>query len=90
MNKVLLKGIAEIFGITMDTVYRKIDFLYEQCNRFLEAREARLLRGMSLPKMYIAVDRQFYTINWRVREDKRNIILYPVLIAKTQSLNSVP
>jgi transposase-like protein len=81
MNKTPLKGIADIYGITMDTVYRKIDFLYEQCSRFLEAREARLLRGMALPKMYIAVDRQFYAVNWRVREDKRNIILYGVASA---------
>jgi DNA polymerase III epsilon subunit-like protein/transposase-like protein len=85
MNKVPLKGITDIFGISMDTVYRKIDFLYEQCNRFLEAREARLLRGMSLPKMYIAVDRQFYSVNWRVREDKRNIILYGIASADNNS-----
>ena len=85
MNKVPLKGIADIFGISMDTVYRKIDFLYAQCNRFLEAREARLLRGMPLPKMYIAVDRQFYAVNWRIREDKRNIILYGIASADNNS-----
>jgi len=85
MNKVPLKGIADIFGISMDTVYRKINFLYAQCNRFLEAREARLLRGMSLPKMYIAVDRQYYAVNWRVREDKRNIILYGIASADNTS-----
>ena len=33
---------------------------------------------MSLPKMYIAVDRQYYAVNWRVREDKRNIILHGI------------
>lgn len=85
MNKVPLKGIADIFGISMDTVYRKINFLYAQCNRFLEAREARLLRGMSLPKMYIAVDRQYYAVNWRVRKDKRNIILYGIASADNTS-----
>jgi DNA polymerase III epsilon subunit-like protein/transposase-like protein len=85
MNKVPLKGIADIFGISMDTVYRKINFLYTQCNRFLEAREARLLRGMSLPKMYIAVDRQYYAVNWRVRKDKRNIILYGIASADNNS-----
>ncbi len=69
----------------MDTIYRKIDFIYEQCSKFLEAREARLLRGMTLPKMYIAVDRQFYVINWRVRKDKRNIILYGIASADNGS-----
>jgi DNA polymerase III epsilon subunit-like protein/transposase-like protein len=85
MNKVPLKGISDIFGISMDTVYRKIDFLYSQCNKFLEVREAKLLRGMSLPKMYIAVDRQFYTVNWRFRRDKRNIILYGIASADNNS-----
>jgi DNA polymerase III epsilon subunit-like protein/transposase-like protein len=85
VNKTPLKGIADIYGISMDTVYRKIDFIYEQCGRFLEAREAKLLRGMTLPKMYIAVDRQFYAVNWPIRKDKRNVILYGVASADNTS-----
>lgn len=85
MNKTPLKGIADIYGISMDTVYRKIDFLYEQCSRFLEAREAKLLRGMTPPKMYIAVDRQFYAINWPIRTNKRNVILYGIACADNSS-----
>jgi hypothetical protein len=85
MNKTPLKGICDIYGITMDTVYRKIDFIYSQCNRFLEARESRLLKGMVLPKMYLAVDRQYYAVNWRIRKNKRNIILYGVACADNRS-----
>jgi len=85
VNKVPLRGICEIFDITMKTVYGKIDFLYEQCRKFVGARERKLLNGMRLPKLYISVDRQYYTVNWRIREDKRNVILYAIGSADNNS-----
>ena len=67
---------AEVFGITANTVYDKIDFIHRQCLKFVEMREARLLKGMKLPTMYLSVDRQYYTSNWLMYEDRRNIRFY--------------
>lgn len=76
VNKTSIRGMSNIFGIATGTVYDKINFIYEQCSKFAEMREARLLKGMKLPKMYISVDRQYYTTNWLMYEDRRNVKFY--------------
>ncbi len=74
VNKMPLKRICETANISMDTLYRKIDFIHKQCLTFAASYE-RLLPQMVIPRLYLSVDRQNYNINWMQAEDKRNIVL---------------
>ncbi len=77
MNKMPFRRICEVEGITLSTLYRKIDFLQRQCLSFAAARE-RDLPSMPLARLYIGVDRQDYMINWSDADDRRNIIFRAV------------
>ena len=54
VNKVPFRRICEIEGITMSTLYRKINFIHQQCTNFAAGRE-RNLPAMSIPRLYILV-----------------------------------
>lgn len=77
VNKVPFRRICEVEGVTMSTLYRKIDFIHRQCVAFAAERE-RHLPTMPLTRLYIGVDRQDYMINWSDAEDRRNIIFRAV------------
>jgi transposase-like protein len=77
VNKVPFRRICEVEGITMSTLYRKIDFIHRQCLSFAADRE-RVLSTMPLRRLYIAADRQDYMINWSDAKDRRNIIFHAV------------
>ena len=74
VNKMPLKRICETANINMVTLYRKIDFIHKQCLSFAASHERRLPE-MNIPRLYLAVDRQNYIINWSNAGDKRNILL---------------
>ena len=72
MNRVPISRITETTGLSPKAVYDKLEFIHRQCMAFAGNREARLLSpGFELPKMYVAVDRQHYVINWKSRKDRR-------------------
>jgi transposase-like protein len=77
VNKVPFRRICEVEGITMSTLYRKIDFIHRQRIAFAAERE-RHLPTMPLTRLYIGVDRQDYMINWSDAKDRRNIIFRAV------------
>lgn len=77
VNKVPFRRICEIEGITMSTLYRKIDFIHQQCTNFATVRK-RNFPSMSITRLYIGVDRQDYMINWSDAKDRRNIIFRAV------------
>lgn len=85
VNAAPLKAIARKHGLSMKTVYDKIDFIYRQCVAFASQRERELLPLISRKRMEIAVDRQEHTINWKRASDKRNIRLYAVGSADIKS-----
>lgn len=78
MNKSPMRRICEVVDINPKTLYQRIDFFYEQCKAFAAANERPLLEGLAIPRLYIAVDRQDYTVNWSNQNDKRNIIMRAV------------
>lgn len=78
INKSPMRRICEVAEINPKTLYQRIDFLHEQCKAFAAAYERPLLEGMTIPRLYIAVDRQDYTVNWSNQHDKRNVILHAV------------
>lgn len=62
----------------MPTLYDKIDFIHRQCLAFVASREAKLLEGLAIKRLYIAVDRQDYMVNWTKAGDKRNVVMHAV------------
>jgi hypothetical protein len=84
VNKVPLKRICELAGVSMDTLYRKIDFIHRQCLAFAAVQESRLPE-LSIRRLYLSVDRQDHVINWKEAGDKRNIVLNAVGTADNKS-----
>jgi transposase-like protein len=82
MNKSPLRRICEVADINAVTLYQRIDFFHRQCIAFAANRERRLLDG-SLPirRLYLAVDRQEYTVNWSSQADRRNVRLHALASA---------
>jgi hypothetical protein len=78
VNKMPLKRISEAADISMPSLYDKVDFIHRQCLAFVADRERALLNGIQIRRLYIAVDRQDYLINWTRAQDKRNAILSAV------------
>lgn len=54
VNKVPFRRICEVEGITMSTLYRKIDFIHRQCILFAAERE-RHLPTMPLTRLYNSI-----------------------------------
>ncbi len=84
VNKVPLKRMSELAGVTMDTLYRKIDFIHQQCLAFAAAQESRLPE-MPIKRLYLSVDRQNHLLNWKHANDKRNIVLNALGTADNKS-----
>lgn len=78
MNKSPFRRICEVADIHPETLYQRIDFFYRQCLAFAASREKALLDGMPIPRLYIAVDRQEYIVNWSKQNDRRNVVLHAV------------
>ncbi|MDD5241678.1 MAG: hypothetical protein PHG47_08155 [Sulfuricella sp.] len=78
MNKSPMRRICEVADINPKTLYQRINFFYEQCKTFVADREQQLLEGKVFPRLYIAVDRQDYTVNWSNQDDKRNVVMHAV------------
>lgn len=85
MNKSPLRRICEVADIGPEGLYGKIEFLYRQCLAFAAHREAHLLAGMTIPRLYLATDRQDYVVNWNRQEDRRNVVLHAVGTADNTS-----
>ncbi|MDP2762110.1 MAG: hypothetical protein Q8O64_17220 [Sideroxyarcus sp.] len=78
MNKSPMRRICEVADIHPETLYQRIDFFYRQCKAFVASYERPLLEGKNISRLYIAVDRQDYTVNWSNQHDKRNVIMHAV------------
>ena len=74
MNKVPLSRIINILDISWEVLYNRINFIHKQCLAFTADREKQL-KDLAIKRLYIAVDKQDYEINWTERKDKRNIVL---------------
>lgn len=80
VNKVPLSRIVNILGISWDVLYHRIDFIHQQCVKFVSSRESKL-KTLPIKRLYLAIDKQDYEINWTERKDKRNVILKAVASA---------
>lgn len=75
VNKMPLRRVCESAGIAMQTLYDKLGFIHRQAVAFAARRERKLLDGMAHRRLYVAVDRQDYAVNWSQRRDRRNVVL---------------
>jgi transposase-like protein len=84
MNRSHFKALSRINGISIKTVYDKIDFIYNQCVAFAAHRE-RELPNLKKKWMEISVDRQEHIVNWFQTENKKNIRLHAVASVDNRS-----
>jgi len=80
VNKVPLSRIIHMLDISWAVLYSRLDFIHKQCLAFASSKEKEL-KAMEFNRLYVAVDRQDYTVNWTERKDKRNIILHAMASA---------
>lgn len=79
VNKSPMRRICKILEINPLTLYQRIGFFHEQCRSFVVERERQLFTGDHKPqRLYVAVDRQDYIINWSAQSDRRNVQLHAV------------
>ncbi len=75
MNKSPLSRICEVADVSKQTVYDKLNFFHDRLRLFVARYERPMLANFERDRLYIAVDRQDYNVNWARRKDKRNIVL---------------
>jgi transposase-like protein len=80
VNKVPLSRIINMLDISWSVLYGRLNFIHRQCLAFVSAKEAEL-KDKQFNRLYVAVDRQDYTVNWTERKDKRNITLHAMASA---------
>lgn len=86
VNKMPMRRICDVTGLHPKVVYDKFQWIHRQCELFAGDRERRMFEGaVALPKMYVAVDRQQYVVNWSKRKDKRNVMLAAIASADLTS-----
>lgn len=74
VNKSPIARICELADIAPKTFYDKLEFIHNRSLAFA-GKFDRHLSTLKLDRLYIAVDRQDYVINWAGRKDKRNVTL---------------
>lgn len=84
VNKVPFARIVSMLDISWEVFYHRLDFVHRQCLAFAADRE-RNLNVLPIRRLYLATDRQEYTVNWTERKDKRNIVLSAVASADNSS-----
>lgn len=85
MNKSPMRRICEIADIHPKTLYQRIHLIHEQAQRVAAEHERRLLDGLRLEHMHLAVDRQDYTFNWGSHLDRRSVVLRAIASADSRS-----
>jgi hypothetical protein len=86
VNKMPMRRICEVTGLGPQVLYDKFNWIHRQCQLFVGERERRLLTGsVTVPTLYVAIDRQQYIVNWSKRKDKRNVMLAAIASAELKS-----
>ena len=81
MNAMPMRRIAKVLEISPSMLYQRIDFLYEQCQKFSGARERTLIERTDLGTRYLTLDRQALMVNWSCKRDRRNTQLLLIATA---------
>lgn len=84
VNQVALSRIVKMLDISWEVLYHRIDFIHRQCMAFVANRERRL-KTLPIERLYLAVDRQDYLVNWTERKDKRNVNLMGIAVSDNKT-----
>lgn len=85
VSQVSLRSIIDATEIGTSTIYAKINFFYEQCRKFSQAKEKKILNS-NFHSLNISSDHQFYQTNWRAKgDDEYNVQLYNLSSADNNS-----
>lgn len=85
VNTVPIRRVIKLLKITPGVLYRRIDFIWRQCQLFAGERERGLLERKVLGTRYLATDRQALMVNWSNRRDRRNTLLWSIATADLAS-----
>jgi transposase-like protein len=83
--KVPLRQIKFILDMSMGMIYRRLDFIHQQCLAFVADRERQLYQSKSYERMYLCTDRQVHKSNWTNRKEKYNCEFYGIGTADSKS-----
>jgi DNA polymerase III epsilon subunit-like protein/transposase-like protein len=78
LGKMPIKRIIEHLDLSPQTIYDKINFLYEQSINFAHQRERKLFDKKTFERLYVSADQQDLMLNWTDRKVRRNIIFKAV------------
>ncbi len=84
VNKMPMRRMVEVAGVSPSTLYRKLTFAYTQCKQFAARHEAKL-PTMALGHVRLGTDKQVYLINWGTHLDRRNFALNALITADNRT-----
>ena len=77
VNKIPINRICEIENVQPKTVYDKLQFLYERCQKFLVEKEQQLKDKTDYP-FFLATDTRNFHLNWQRSSQRKNVCLQTV------------
>lgn len=77
--------IIDAENISPKTLYDKISFIEKKCLAFSSHKEFTKLPSLKIERVYLGVDQQFFTVNWRTKTDRRNVILRSIASCDTET-----
>lgn len=83
--KTPLRQIKFILDMNMGMIYRRLDFIHQQCLAFVADRERQLFESNSYDRLYLCTDRQVHKSNWTNRKEKYNCEFYGIGTADIKS-----
>jgi len=84
INKSPINRMLELTGLSVSSLYGKINFIYDQCRRFSSDRE-RQLAAMTFERLYLCTDRQDYLVNWPDKAIRKTIQLTAIATTDLES-----
>lgn len=84
VNKVPMRRIVEVAGISSSTLYRKLEHVSDRCVDFAAAVERRLPE-MAFRHLDLASDRQDYLINWGAHVNRRSFMIRAIATTEARS-----
>jgi transposase-like protein len=85
VGKTPLRQIKFILDISMGMIYRRLNFIHQQCLAFVADRERQLYQSKSYDRLYLSTDRQVHKSNWTNRKEKYNCQFYGIGTADSKS-----
>jgi len=81
-----MRRLCEVADIGAETLYRRIDRIYDQCRKVARSNERKLLEsGLDHEFLHLCSDRQEYTLNWGSSMDRTPPILRATTTAESRS-----